>query len=100
MGTLPHPHKIVIAGNHELGWDETEDVTQRQEPHVNKPGSPQGYKLLTNCAYLHDSSIEVHGITVYGSSWHPLPDYPFFRERGPALHKEWLKIPIIFGTCL
>ena len=22
LGTLPHPHKIVVAGNHELAFDE------------------------------------------------------------------------------
>lgn len=30
---------------------------------------------------------------IYGSSWHPLPRFPFARSRKEELHKEWEKIP-------
>ncbi|KAI1725223.1 pyridine nucleotide-disulfide oxidoreductase domain-containing protein [Ditylenchus destructor] len=93
MGSLPHKYKIVIAGNHELGWDETEDLSKRNEYYAGKPGSPHGHKLLTNCIYLQDNSTTVYGINIYGSSWHPLIENPFYRERGASILKEWLKIP-------
>ncbi|KAI1714005.1 calcineurin-like phosphoesterase domain-containing protein [Ditylenchus destructor] len=93
MGSLPHKYKIVIAGNHELGWDETEDLSKRNEYYAGKPGSPGGNKLLTNCIYLQDNSTTVYGINIYGSSWHPLIENPFYRERGASILKEWLKIP-------
>jgi hypothetical protein len=66
MGKLPHKYKIVIAGNHELGFEDGEDLAGRKadkgmwELGSEKRGTPQGYKMLTNCKYLHDDSIEVH----------------------------------------
>uniref|UniRef100_A0AC35G5Z2 Calcineurin-like phosphoesterase domain-containing protein n=1 Tax=Panagrolaimus sp. PS1159 TaxID=55785 RepID=A0AC35G5Z2_9BILA len=92
IGLLPHKYKIVIAGNHELGFEDNEDLTLRGEKYIEH-GTPEGYKLLKNCIYLHDNSVTVFGIKVYGSSWHPLPGYSFSRERGEALLKEWKNIP-------
>lgn len=56
LGKLPHKHKIVICGNHELGF-KTFSKEEIQS------------KLLTNCTYLHDELIEVEGLSIYGSSW-------------------------------
>ncbi len=50
IGTLPHKHKIVIAGNHE------------RSPNIIKG-------LLTNCIFLEDETLEVEGIKIYGSVW-------------------------------
>jgi len=53
---LPHKYKIVIAGNHELDWDsDTKDLKNE----------------LTNCTYLEDSSVEIHGLKIYGSPYTP-----------------------------
>jgi predicted phosphohydrolase len=42
LGSLPHKHKIVIAGNHEIGFNSlTKEKIQK--------------KILTNCIYLQDS---------------------------------------------
>jgi len=92
IGRLPHPHKIVIAGNHELGFDDEEDCTKRL-PELQNHGTPKGYQLLTNCTYLQDNSVEIEGITVYGSSWHPLHGYTFGCNRGEDLLEKWNRIP-------
>ncbi|GMT37091.1 hypothetical protein PFISCL1PPCAC_28388 [Pristionchus fissidentatus] len=91
LGSLPHPNKIVIAGNHELGFDSTEDQSERKDKWQGH-GTPEGWKLLTNCTFLNDSSIEIDGVTFYGSSWHPLEGYPFYRPRD-ELGKKWDRIP-------
>ena len=70
LGTLPHQHKFVICGNHEVGFAQLslEDIQS---------------KLLTNCKYLQDELVEVQGISIYGSSW------PFTQSH----HSKWASIP-------
>ncbi|KAK6059535.1 hypothetical protein COOONC_02834 [Cooperia oncophora] len=91
IGRLPHKHKIVVAGNHDLGFDDTEDLSERL-PLYQGQGTPKGYRLLTNVTWLHDKGIEIDGVTFYGSSWHPLYGYPFYRPR-PQLEEKWKKLP-------
>ncbi|KAI6224379.1 UPF0046 protein C25E10.12 [Aphelenchoides fujianensis] len=92
MGTLPHPVRIVVAGNHELGFDDTEDVSLRNR-NTQPLGTPKGYELLKNCTILHDRMVEVNGLKIYGSSWHPLPGYSFSCPRGAPLLEKWKRIP-------
>ena len=50
--------------------------------------------LLTSCHYLEDQSLELEGITFYGSPWQPIfSDSAFNLERGAALKRVWEKIP-------
>lgn len=57
LGVLPHRHKIVIAGNHEMALDELKH-------------SPAEIKaLFTNATYLQDDEITVEGIRIYGAPW-------------------------------
>ena len=58
LGSLSHPFKIVIAGNHELGFEDNDDGTKWISNYIGK-GTKNGYKLLTNCSYLHDTCTEV-----------------------------------------
>uniref|UniRef100_A0A7E4ZX27 Metallophos domain-containing protein n=1 Tax=Panagrellus redivivus TaxID=6233 RepID=A0A7E4ZX27_PANRE len=92
IGTLPHKYKIVIAGNHELGFQDDEDESLRNEWDFGK-GTKKGYDLLTNCTYLQDSGITLYGIKIYGASWHPLPGFPFSRPRGASMVEKWDLIP-------
>ncbi|CAF1468305.1 unnamed protein product [Rotaria sp. Silwood1] len=56
LGRLTHKHKIVICGNHEIGFRNfSKDDIQS--------------KLLTNCIYLKDELIQVEGISIYGCPW-------------------------------
>jgi predicted phosphohydrolase len=75
LGTLPHRHKVVVAGNHDSG---------------TKGGPPRGgvllpelEKLLTNAIYLSDGFVDLtldptetnetagRVLRVYGSPWQP-----------------------------
>ncbi|CAJ0921932.1 unnamed protein product, partial [Mesorhabditis belari] len=83
LAQLPHRRKVVIAGNHENGFD-----AQFYEK----------TKLLTACELLNDTSIEIEGIKLYGSSWHTM-NYrlfstpPFYCEPGEETREKWAKIP-------
>lgn len=92
LGTLPHKHKIVIAGNHELSFDEKFSDLFRKKI-AQHLGSDDGEQILnygntkddivdavnednirqylTNCTYLEDSALELYGIKIYGSPWQP-----------------------------
>ena len=79
LGQLPHPHKIVIAGNHDFCFE----------------SNPQEAKaLLTNGIYLQDQEIEIRGIKFYGSPWTPVFfDWAFMANPGPQMANIWSKIP-------
>jgi len=79
LGTLPHPHKIVIAGNHDLCF---EDYRMDCE------------EALTNCIYLQDQEVTIDGVRFYGSPWQPwFYDWAFNLERGPEIRAKWDLIP-------
>lgn len=79
LGTLPHPHKVVIAGNHDFLFE--------QDP-------VQARALLTNAHYLEDEMIEIEGIKIWGSPITPkFLRYAFNRKRGEEILAYWQKIP-------
>nr|CAI5832276.1 unnamed protein product [Callosobruchus analis] len=99
LDSLPHKHKIVIAGNHELSFDQKFSeyfkklMTARQEKGeaVNTQNIRQ---YLTNCTYLEDSGIELYGIKIYGSPWQPeYNNWAFNLKRGAECLSKWNKIP-------
>ena len=73
LGTLPHKHKIVVAGNHDTSFDPSVvapgkrfwEKLQHPELHEVKP-------LMTNCIYLEDSHVTIEGYKIYGTPWQPL----------------------------
>lgn len=81
LGRLPHTHKIVIAGNHELSFDPkfTNPVAEagRDIPTLGYEldsistviQQKDNKKYLTNCVYLEDSMVERYGLKIYGSPW-------------------------------
>lgn len=79
LSQLPHKHKIVIAGNHDIGLE----------------ADPKLFRgLLTNCIYLEDSGVEIEGIKFWGSPWQPqFFDWAFNLHRGPELQEKWALIP-------
>lgn len=81
MGTLPHKHKIVIAGNH--------DRTLELQPALARP-------ILDKVTYLQDELIEVEGIKIYGSPWTPHFGSEYWRfhtHSDEERVKLWDKIP-------
>jgi hypothetical protein len=64
IGRLPHKHKIVIAGNHEVGFDQTQgdalsDTRTKERKELLAYGVTRPQDLLTNCVYLQDAHIKV-----------------------------------------
>jgi Icc-related predicted phosphoesterase len=78
LGTLPHRHRIVIAGNHDFAF---EDVAGARA-------------WITNATYLQDEEVTVEGLRIYGSPWQPrFFDWAFNLDRGAPLRAMWAKIP-------
>lgn len=79
LSSLPHPHKIVIAGNHDWAFAR----------------EPQAARQLLNAAiYLQDSAVEIAGMKIHGSPWQPaFSDWAFNLPRGEALRQKWELIP-------
>lgn len=79
LGTLPHPHKVMIAGNHDFLFE--------RQPALAK-------SLLTHAVYLNDSGIELAGIKIWGSPISPwFYDWAFNRQRGAEIRQHWDLIP-------
>ncbi|MBN3312320.1 MPPD1 protein, partial [Atractosteus spatula] len=101
-GTLPYEYKIVIAGNHELTFDQEFMADLIKQDFYYFPSAsklkPENYEnvqsLLTNCIYLQDSEVSVRGFRVYGSPWQPwYYGWGFNLPRGQALLDKWNLIP-------
>ena len=79
FASLPHRHKIVIAGNHDFCF---ERERERARP------------FLAGTTYLQDKVVEVMGLKIYGSPWQPrYGDWAFNLERGKPLRDVWARIP-------
>ncbi|MCP5174614.1 MAG: metallophosphatase domain-containing protein [Moraxellaceae bacterium] len=77
LGTLPHKHKIVIAGNHEHCLEEHD-----------------GHLLFKNAIYLQHQAITIEGIRFFGSPWQPFfHNMAFNLRRGQDLAEKWQQIP-------
>lgn len=79
MDSLPHRHKVVIAGNHDFYLEKFPKAAKR---------------LITNAIYLNDSGIEIEGLRIWGSPVQPwFNDWAFNRKRGKQIRKHWDLIP-------
>ncbi|XP_028417628.1 metallophosphoesterase domain-containing protein 1-like isoform X2 [Dendronephthya gigantea] len=91
LGSLNHPHKVVIAGNHDIGFHE--ESAQRMHGKNFVPEA-EVKAALTDCTYLQDSEVDILGLRIYGSPWTPaFRDWAFNEERGDAIDEIWKKIP-------
>lgn len=80
---LPHAHKVVIAGNH--------DLTFERNPSRARQALENGTTAIT---YLEDSATTIEGIHVYGSPWQPwFYDWAFNLARGEEIARKWSLIP-------
>jgi len=70
---LPHKHKIVIAGNHELSFFEGRFDSVGQYLTTEKVENPERIKqdFINHkcCTYLEHSGITMNGIKIYGIPW-------------------------------
>ncbi|TMW66287.1 hypothetical protein Poli38472_004052 [Pythium oligandrum] len=98
IGTLPHRHKIVIAGNHDLSLDSAEYTSHWQASwrHSEFQDPSVSRHLLTNCTYLENRSVVIEGVKIYGSPMTPpIPGriMAFNVARGFAAQQLWSQIP-------
>ena len=78
LGTLPHPNKIVIAGNHDRICEEVPELI------------PQ---LLSNATYLCDTSTVIAGYSFYGAPWIAgIGGWAFTRSLNTLVYR-WANIP-------
>jgi Icc-related predicted phosphoesterase len=79
LGSLPHRHKVVIAGNHDWCFEQPGRIAAT---------------LLYNAIYLQDEAVTLEGIAFYGSPWTPqFFDWAFNLPRGEPLAAKWAQIP-------
>lgn len=79
LESLPHPHKVIIAGNHDFCF----------QVHPEEAKARCGGLI-----YLQDEEAAVGGLRVYGSPWQPeFLGWAFGRERGEPLRQTWAAIP-------
>lgn len=79
LASLPHEHKIVIAGNHDFCFEEDPAPARAR---------------LRHATYVQDYAVEKMGLRCYGSPWQPaFFDWAFNLPRGEALREKWSRIP-------
>jgi predicted phosphohydrolase len=77
--SLPHRHKVIVAGNHD--WLFVHDPLLARA-------------LFAGAFYLQDDEVVIDGIRFYGSPWQPeFNDWAFNLPRGPEIARVWAKIP-------
>ena len=75
-------HKIVIAGNHETCFED--ERRQAAEAILRDVG----------IIYLNDSSVDISGVSFWGSPIQPaFCDWAFNRRRGADIRRHWNMIP-------
>ena len=98
LGELTIPHKVVIAGNHDLTFDQQDYPKIYKNFHHRKPYDVEATrKLLIDrgvCTYLEESGVQIEGLNFYGSPQQPwFYDWAFNRERGEDILQYWRRIP-------
>jgi Icc-related predicted phosphoesterase len=80
LASLPHRHKILIAGNHDRLFEK-------------RPDEAASILHSAGVTYLQDACINIEGFLIYGSPWQPeFMHWAFNVPRG-KLAKYWNLIP-------
>ena len=81
FSSLPHKHKIFVAGNHDWLYETANNLARNLTAN-------------SNIEYLQDSFVEIEGLKIYGSPWQPrFFDWAFNLNRGAELAEKWKLIP-------
>lgn len=81
LGDWPAPHKVLIAGNHDL-------FAEREPERLRSLAASRGI------TYLCDEGTTVAGLSIWGSPWTPrFASMAFNLDRGPELAARWARIP-------
>lgn len=97
LDTLDFKYKIVIAGNHELSFDQNKGLVRILKTlDLSSDEEKTSARLsLQHCIYLQDSGIELFGfLKIWGSPWQPTHrGWAFNADRGETILKIWNQIP-------
>lgn len=75
----PHPHKVVVAGNHDRCLEIMSGLAE---------------EIFEGVTYLLDREATVGGLRLYGSPWQPeFMSWSFNLPRGAPLRDVWAKVP-------
>ncbi|HEY0426221.1 MAG TPA: metallophosphatase domain-containing protein [Pyrinomonadaceae bacterium] len=78
--SLPHRHKIFVAGNHDWLFE-------------TNPRAAENL-LDERIIYLRDSFIVIENLKIYGAPWQPrFFDWAFNLNRGREMREKWKQIP-------
>ena len=90
MASLPHAHKIFVAGNHDWGFDElTRDGYDNTATRATLKYEAGAMGLV----YLQDAAADAAGLKVWGSADQPEFCGWAFNRTGPELLAKWATIP-------
>lgn len=97
LASLPHRHKVAVAGNHDFYFDEGSPTFFRSWPLVRKTPIADLLAEFPGITYLQDSGAELEGVKFYGSPWQPWYydwafNFPHHDFEGVAA-ATWAKIP-------
>jgi len=96
FASLPHPHKVFIAGNHDLSLHiEHYERNWSNFTSVKADSAAARACLKTpGITYLEDEAVEIMGLKFYGSPWQPeFCDWAYNLERGEPCAAKWRAIP-------
>jgi len=94
MKSLPHEHKIVIAGNHDITLHPIYYKNYWKRFHSKPYDGDKCKAAMQHFTYLEDEATTVCGYRVYGSPWQPeFCQWAFNLTRGPECRSAWEQIP-------
>ena len=99
FSSMPHPHKILIAGNHDTTMHKAyyEETGWRKFHHYKRAPDAEIRELVKahpGFTYLEDNGCQIGGYTFWGSPWQPeFCDWAFNLPRGNACDEKWRLIP-------
>ena len=81
FGTLPHKHKILIAGNHDSCF-------------IKHPDESKKIVEAAGITYLQDEGITLDGLKYWGIPWTPIFREWAFMGNEVFLRNKWAEIPL------
>ena len=101
LSNMPHPHKILISGNHDVTCDKeyynsvgkNGTMSWKRWHHKGKNDDVAARAMLRETpgiTYLEDAGCSIEGYRFYGSPWQPeFCDWAFNLDRGFPCKKMW-----------
>eukprot|EP00668_Euglena_longa_P015586 GGOE01019688.1.p1 GENE.GGOE01019688.1~~GGOE01019688.1.p1 ORF type:complete len:313 (+),score=44.04 GGOE01019688.1:43-939(+) len=99
LGCLPHRHKVVCGGNHDLSLDPPWYASHWQDWHREFQDPTVSLAILQQvCSFVEGRAIEVGTVRMFVSAQQPRqpkarPPMAFGRPRGQPLKEAWRPMP-------